>query len=108
MIQTFGTCYSNKKTFKRELGSCDGLLYPFADGNTGEKCKWVSHVANQNTRMLTYSLTNKYYITQVIRELYLMFWINIQTSVGTTTAPIPEWKNINMSPKDKDYGFIEY
>lgn len=37
-----------------------------------------------------------------------MFWINIQTSVGTTTAPIPEWKNINMLPKDKDYGFIEY
>uniref|UniRef100_K1PQ83 Uncharacterized protein n=1 Tax=Magallana gigas TaxID=29159 RepID=K1PQ83_MAGGI len=46
MIQTFGTCYSNKKTFKRELGSCDGLLYPFADGNTGEKCKIKRELEN--------------------------------------------------------------
>lgn len=46
VIQTFGTCYSNKKTFKRELGSCDGLLYPFADGNTGEKCKIKRELEN--------------------------------------------------------------
>lgn len=39
VIQTFDTCYSNKKSFKRELGSCDGLLYPLSDGNMEEKCK---------------------------------------------------------------------
>lgn len=43
VIQTFKTCY-NTKSLKREIGTCDSLLYP--DGDMEEKCKKKRELEN--------------------------------------------------------------